>query len=56
MTILEKIETYGYYFMELATDAEVQQYWELVDGVRDAREQAAEEAETAACEVQYYTV
>lgn len=56
MTILEKIETYGYYFMDLATDSEVQEYWELVDGVRDQREEDAATAEIAACEVQFYAV
>lgn len=56
MTILEKIETYGYYFMDLATEEEVAQYWELVDGVRDQREEAAAAAEIAACEVQFYEV
>jgi hypothetical protein len=32
MTIIDKVEDYGFYFMELATDEEVAEYWELVDG------------------------
>lgn len=56
MTILEKIETYGYYFMELATDSEVAEYWELVDGVCEARMRDVTAAEIAACEARYYKV
>ncbi len=39
MTILEKVEVYGKYFMELATDEEVAEYWDMVDGVWAQREQ-----------------
>ena len=31
MTILEKVEIYGKHFMDLATDAEVEAYWAMVD-------------------------
>ena len=31
MTIMEKAEVYGYYFMDIATEEEVAEYWEAVD-------------------------
>lgn len=56
MTILEKIEIYGKYFMDLATDLEVEQYWELVDGVDAQQELDTAQSEIQSCEDNYYTV
>ena len=56
MTILEKVETYGYYFMDLATDEEVQEYWELVDGVCAQRAADAATTEIESCAAQFYAV
>jgi hypothetical protein len=49
MTIMEKVETYGYYFMDLATDEEVEQYWELVDGSPEYQAKLLREAEEILC-------
>lgn len=51
MTILEKVEVYGKYFMDLATDEEVQAYWDMVDA-QDTYdpELAAEVAEISCCQ------
>jgi hypothetical protein len=51
MTILEKVEVYGKYFMDLLTDAEVEAYWAMVDAqdTYDA-ELAAQAAEISCCE------
>lgn len=56
MTILEKVETYGYYFMDLATDSEVQEYWELVDGCVAQQELDAAQQEIESCAAQFYAV
>ena len=50
MTILEKVEIYGYYALELFTDEEVEEYWDMVDGVYDQREQDAQAAQSFAVE------
>jgi molybdopterin/thiamine biosynthesis adenylyltransferase len=51
MTILEKVEVYGKYFMDLAEDWEVEAYWAMVDAqdTYDA-ELAAQAAEISCCE------
>ena len=51
MTIMEKVEVYGKYFMDLATDEEVQAYWDMVDA-QDCYdpELAAEVAEISCCQ------
>jgi len=50
MTILEKVEIYGKYFMDLATDDEVQAYWAMVDAQDTYNaELAAQAAEISCC-------
>lgn len=56
MTILEKVEVYGKYFMDLATDEEVQEYWEMVDGVAEQQELDALISEIYCCEANFYPV
>ena len=51
MTILEKVEVYGKYFMDLATDEEVQAYWDMVDAQDTYDEDlAVAAAEISCCE------
>lgn len=51
MTILEKVEVYGKYFMDLATDEEVQAYWDMVDAADGYDEDlAVMTAEISCCE------
>ena len=51
MTILEKVEVYGKYFMDLATDEEVEAYWAMVDAADCYDpELAAQAAEISCCQ------
>lgn len=56
MTILEKVEVYGKYFMDLATDAEVEEYWDMVDGVESQAALDNELEYIDTCEAQLYQV
>ena len=56
MTIMEKIEVYGKYFMDLATDDEVVDYCELVDGCDAHCELDEADLEIQSCEAEFYTV
>lgn len=49
MTILEKVEVYGKYFMDLATDEEVQAYWDMVDAADGYDEDLAVQAAEISC-------
>ena len=49
MTILEKVEVYGKYFMDLATDEEVQAYWDMVDAADGYDEDLAVAAAEFSC-------
>lgn len=57
MTILEKVEVYGKYFMDLATDEEVQAYWDMVDAADGYDEDlAVMTAEISCCAATEYAV
>ena len=57
MTILEKVEVYGKYFMDLATDEEVEAYWAMVDAQDTYDEDlAVAAAEISCCEANEYAV